>query len=173
MNIFQRLSDVLGLGEQVYEPEYEEYAPEAVANGVAWQDEYPPGSAIPVAPNNVVGMPGREIGQTEILMVEPRSFEEIPEVVSALKERKSVILNVSLMDAESAQRSVDFVAGGAYAIDGRQERLAETVFLFTPSFVQISNQTSIEAGAIEYPSNPRRPPPTTSDWTDKTRIIQG
>lgn len=173
MNIFQRLSDVLGLGEQIYEPEYEEYAPEAVANGVAWQDEYPSSSAISVAPNNVVGMPGREIGQIEILMVEPRSFEEIPEVVSALKERKSIILNVGLMDAESAQRSVDFVAGGAYAINGRQERLAETVFLFTPSFVQISSQTSTEAGAIEYPSNPRRPTPTNSDWTDKTRTIQG
>jgi cell division inhibitor SepF len=173
MNIFQRLSDVLGLGEPGYESEYEEYAPEAIANGVAWQDEYPPGSTFPVAPSNVVGMPGREIGQTEILMVEPRSFEEIPEVVSALKQRKSVILNVSLMDAESAQRSVDFVAGGAYAIDGRQERLAETVFLFTPSFVQISNQSPTEAGAIEYPATPRRSSPATSDWTDRTRIIQG
>ncbi|NJL40903.1 MAG: cell division protein SepF [Leptolyngbyaceae cyanobacterium RM2_2_4] len=172
MNIFQRLSDVLGLGEQGYESQYEEYAPESIANGVAWQDEYSPSSTIPIAPNNVVGMPGREIGQTEILMVEPRSFEEIPEVVSALKERKSVILNVSLMDAASAQRSVDFVAGGAYAIDGRQERLAETVFLFTPSFVQISNQTPAQAGAIEYPSTPRRPTPTSSDWTDRTRIIQ-
>jgi cell division inhibitor SepF len=173
MNIFQRLSDVLGLGEQAYEPEYEEYSPEAIANRVAWQDEYLPGSTIPVSPSNVVGMPGREIGQTEILMVEPRSFEEIPKVVSALKERKTVILNVSLMDAESAQRSVDFVAGGAYAIDGRQERLAETVFLFTPSFVQISNQTPAEVGVIEYPATPRRSTPTHSDWTDRTRIIQG
>ncbi|MBD1868090.1 cell division protein SepF [Leptolyngbya sp. FACHB-671] len=173
MNIFQRLSDVLGLGEQVYEPEYEEYAPEAVASGVTWQDEYFPGSTTSVAPNNVVGMPGREIGQPEILMVEPRSFEEIPEVVSALKERKTVILNVSLMDAESAQRAVDFVAGGAYAIDGRQERLAETVFLFTPSFVQISNQTPTGVGTIEYPAIPRRLTPTSSDRTDRTRIIQG
>ena len=64
-----------------------------------------------------------------------RSFEEIPQVVSALKQRKTVILNLDLMDADTAQRCVDFVAGGVFAIDGHQERVGETVFLFTPSLV--------------------------------------
>jgi cell division inhibitor SepF len=173
MNIFQRLSDVLGLGEQLYEPEYEEYATPAVAGVVDWQNEYLPGSANPNLLNKVVGMPGREIGQAEILMVEPRSFEEIPEVVTALKERKSVILNVSLMDAESAQRSVDFVAGGAYAIDGRQERLAETVFLFTPSFVQINNRTAENIETTEYSTAPRHSMPASANWANGTQILPG
>jgi cell division inhibitor SepF len=49
------------------------------------------------------------------------------------------VLDLSLLEADQAQRCADYVAGGAFAIDGHQERLSEKVFLFTPNFVQISN----------------------------------
>jgi len=60
------------------------------------------------------------------------------------RERKSVILNMLHMDPEQAQRSVDFVAGGVFAIDGHQERLGENIFLFTPNVVQITAQGSAQ-----------------------------
>lgn len=90
--------------------------------------------------SNVIGMPGAANGISEVVVIEPRSFEEMPQVIQALRERKSVVLNLTIIDPDEAQRAVDFVAGGTYAIDGHQERIGESIFLFTPSCVQVSTQ---------------------------------
>ncbi|ATS18018.1 hypothetical protein BRW62_03820 [Parathermosynechococcus lividus PCC 6715] len=93
--------------------------------------------------SNVIGMPnaGRWWGAVaEVIVMQPRSFSEMPEVIKALKERKSVVLNLTLMEADQAQRSVDFVAGATFTIDGHQERIGESIFLFTPNCVQVSTQ---------------------------------
>ena len=93
--------------------------------------------------NNVIGMPGASNGISEVVVIEPRTFEEMPQVIQALRERKSVVLNLTVMDPDQAQRAVDFVAGGTYAIDGHQERIGESIFLFTPSCVQVSTQNNV------------------------------
>ncbi|NJP08407.1 MAG: cell division protein SepF [Leptolyngbyaceae cyanobacterium RU_5_1] len=93
--------------------------------------------------SNVIGMPGAANGISEVVVMEPRSFEEMPQVIQALRERKSVVLNLTIMDPDQAQRAVDFVAGGTYAIDGHQERIGESIFLFTPSCVQVSTQNNV------------------------------
>ena len=85
-----------------------------------------------VSMNNVIGMPGAMNGMSEVLVMEPRTFEEMPQAIQALRERKSVVLNLTIMDPDQAQRAVDFVAGGTYAMDGHQERIGESIFLFTP-----------------------------------------
>lgn len=90
--------------------------------------------------NNVIGMPGAVNGMSEVVVMEPRTFEEMPQAIRALRERKSVVLNLTIMDPDQAQRAVDFVAGGTYAIDGHQERIGESIFLFTPNCVQVSTQ---------------------------------
>ncbi len=45
--------------------------------------------------------------------------------------------------SDQAERAVDFVAGGTYALDGHQERIGESIFLFTPSCVQVRTQTGV------------------------------
>jgi cell division inhibitor SepF len=55
----------------------------------------------------------------------------MPQVIDALRQQKSVILNMTLIRQEEAQRSVDFVAGGTYAMDGHYERIGDNIFLFT------------------------------------------
>lgn len=87
---------------------------------------------------NVIGMPNAT-AQAEVFVIEPKTFEDAPQLIVHLRERKSVVLNLTLMDPEQAQRTVDFVAGATYAIDGHQERLGDGIFLFTPSSVQITS----------------------------------
>ena len=89
-------------------------------------------------PSNVIGMPGVNNMVNEVVVIEPHSFDEIPQVIQTLKEQRSVVLNLNVMDPEEAQRAVDFVAGGTYAIDGHQERIGESIFLFTPRNVKVS-----------------------------------
>jgi cell division inhibitor SepF len=105
--------------------------------------------------NNVVGMPGIMHGVSEMVLIEPRSFEEMPQVIDAIRQRKSVILNMTLIRQEEAQRSVDFVAGGTYAIDGHYERIGDNIFLFTPNCVQVSTPNQVIHEVVERPAAPQ------------------
>lgn len=77
----------------------------------------------------------------EVVVIEPRAFEESLEIVNNLIEKKSIILNLHLLDAEQSQRLVDFLAGATHAVNGHQQKIGEGVFIFTPCNVSISSET--------------------------------
>jgi len=101
----------------------------------------------PFAGTNVIGMPGISTSAAEVTLMEPRSFDEMPRAIQALRERKTVILNLTMMEPDQAQRAVDFVAGGTFAIDGHQERVGESIFLFAPSCVTVTTAGGEEAAS--------------------------
>ncbi len=103
--------------------------------------------------SNVIGMPGISASASEVSLMEPRSFDEMPRVIQALRERKTVILNLTMMEPDQAQRAVDFVAGGTFAIDGHQERVGESIFLFAPSCVTVTNSFQEEASPSSMANN--------------------
>ncbi len=110
------------------------------------------------ASSNVIGMPGITTATAEVSLMEPRSFDEMPKAIQALRERKTVILNLTMMEPDQAQRAVDFVAGGTFAIDGHQERVGESIFLFAPSCVTVTNSFQEEPS----PSNVMNKDPESS-----------
>ena len=67
----------------------------------------------------------------------PARFQDAMQAVTAVQQQKTVVLHLGSMTPEEAQRTIDFVSGGVYAMDGQSERLADTVFLFAPSLVTI------------------------------------
>lgn len=159
MNVLNKFKDFMGLNEEEYDDydasdddayRSEYHSPEPPAPQAVEEDRRTSRHSQRVAAdirssnrNNVVGMPGMMHGVSEMILIEPRSFEEMPQVIDALKQRKSVILNMTLIRQEEAQRSVDFVAGGTYAIDGHYERIGDNIFLFTPNCVQVSTPTNV------------------------------
>jgi cell division inhibitor SepF len=109
----------------------------------------------------------------EVVVVEPHSFDEMPQVIQTLRERKSVVLNLNVMEPEEAQRAVDFVAGGTYAIDGHQERIGESIFLFTPNCVKVSNLSGTVHDVPDVPPTPSRPRFQVDNWgADVNRLVQ-
>lgn len=190
-NIFTKLKDFVGLNDPVeYDYEYsevdggEDYRnlyQEEHSQPPAVQEEEPRRRRLrdratsltseslgAGAVSNVIGMPGAANGMSEVVVMEPRTFEEMPQAIRALRERKSVVLNLTIMDPDQAQRAVDFVAGGTYAIDGHQERIGESIFLFTPSCVQVSTQQNILEGMTQQvPMRPSRPMTPTSAWVSE------
>lgn len=194
MNIFTKLRDFVGLNEPAgYE--YDEY--DDVDERDNYQNLYQEEAAQTTTPedtrqrrrirdrvgvtpdpvmtspmNNVIGMPGMSNGFSEVVVVEPRTFEEMPQVIQALRERKSVVLNLTMMDPDQAQRAVDFVAGGTYAIDGHQERIGESIFLFTPNCVQVSTQSGVVHEVAQTQVRIPRPAAPAPDWVTDRRIVQ-
>ncbi len=79
---------------------------------------------------------------SEVMVIEPRTFNEAMDIVEFLRGRKSVLLNLHLLDNETSQRIVDFLSGATHAIDGHQQRIGDGVFLFAPSTVVISAESN-------------------------------
>ena len=69
---------------------------------------------------------------SETLVLKPRSFDELPNVMSQLRERKTIILNSILLNDGEAQRAIDFVAAGTYLTNGHQEKMDKYIYRFTP-----------------------------------------
>lgn len=74
----------------------------------------------------------------EVIVSEPRSYEDSISIVKHLKERKTVVLNLHLLDKEQAMRVVDFLCGATYALSGSQQKIGDSVFIFTPVNVALS-----------------------------------
>lgn len=70
----------------------------------------------------------------------PERFEQATMAVIAVQQMKTVVLHLGAMQPEEAQRTIDFVSGGVFAMDGQSERLGDTVFLFAPALVSISRE---------------------------------
>lgn len=77
----------------------------------------------------------------EIMVEEPRIYEDSLNIATNLREGKPVIVNLKYLDSESGKRLVDFVCGTAYALSGHMLKIGETIFLFTPSTIQIAESS--------------------------------
>ena len=86
--------------------------------------------------------------QSEVVVIEPRSFDEALEIVEELRCRRSVVLNLQYLDSDQSQRVVDFLSGATHALDGHQQRVGQGVFIFAPNNFTI-NTESQEARALK------------------------
>ena len=77
----------------------------------------------------------------EVVVCEPRSYEDSIAIVQHLKDRKTVVLNLHLLDREQALRIVDFLCGATHALSGSQQKIGDSVFIFTPVNVALSAES--------------------------------
>jgi FtsZ-interacting cell division protein YlmF len=77
----------------------------------------------------------------EVMLCEPRSYEDSIAIVKHLKDRKTIVLNLHLLDKEQALRIVDFLCGATHALSGSQQKIDDSVFIFTPVNVVMSSDT--------------------------------
>ncbi len=77
----------------------------------------------------------------EVIVSEPRSYDESVSIVKHLKEKKTIILNLHLLDKDQSIRIVDFLCGATHALGGNQQKISDSVFIFTPSSVNLSAES--------------------------------
>ena len=77
-------------------------------------------------------------GASRVHLILPRSFNDAQQVADRFKNGVPVILNLQSADAELSKRLIDFASGLTYALDGGMQRIADKVFLLTPSDVELS-----------------------------------
>ena len=112
-------------------------------------EEYEDGNAIKIKEpehvknfnDKVKQMPVSRPSDHQIVIIEPRSYGEVKQIVSQLRERKTVMLNLHLLDKEQSQRTIDFICGAVSALDGTPKQVGDTTFVFAPHNVALSNET--------------------------------
>ena len=74
----------------------------------------------------------------QVSLVVPKSFNDAQTVADKLKSDVPVIINMQSADTDLTRRLIDFASGLTYALDGSMQRVADRVFLLTPSAVKVS-----------------------------------
>lgn len=75
--------------------------------------------------------------QLQVVLVKPDRFESAPEIADHLREKRTVVLNLESVDKNVARRLLDFVAGVAYASEGKIKKVAAFTYIVTPFNVDI------------------------------------
>jgi len=81
---------------------------------------------------------------TELIITEPKTYEDSVLLSSYLKEGKPIIVNLKYLDADAGKRLVDFVCGTVYAFEGHMQKLGGHIFLFTPKNIGIISKQNEE-----------------------------
>ncbi len=81
---------------------------------------------------NIVGA-----NDTKMVLFEPRSFDDAQVVAKRLKENRAVVVNLQKLRTDAAQRTIDFLTGVLFALEGSIHQIGEKVFLFAPSTVPV------------------------------------
>ena len=91
-----------------------------------------------VSPRPAVVRPITPERSARVHVVAPSEFSDAQEIGDRLKASQPVIVNLQGVDRELGRRMIDFCSGVTYAIGGSMEKVADQVFLLTPSNVEVS-----------------------------------
>lgn len=86
----------------------------------------------------------RYAGDTKMVLFEPRSFEEAEEIATHLKNRRTAVVNLHRLPRDFAQRTIDFLTGVVYALDGTIQKVGHNVILCSPKANWVDGEISLE-----------------------------
>ena len=81
-----------------------------------------------------------ESAGAKVHVVAPARFADAQEIANRLMNNQPVIVNLQNADRDLQRRMIDFCSGVTYALAGGMERVADKVFLLTPSNVKVSEE---------------------------------
>ncbi|MDO4467335.1 MAG: cell division protein SepF [Bacillota bacterium] len=79
----------------------------------------------------------------KMVLFEPRSFGECEEVGQRLKEGKYVVVNLHKLDRDYSQRTIDFLTGVVFALDGKIQKVGKGVILCSPEKTGIAGSITL------------------------------
>jgi cell division inhibitor SepF len=82
----------------------------------------------------------QESAGARVHIVAPGRFADAQEIANRLMSNQPVIVNMQSADRDLQRRMIDFCSGVTYALSGGMERVADEVFLLTPSNVKVSDE---------------------------------
>lgn len=82
---------------------------------------------------------------TSIGLFEPNAFEDATAIADMIKKGSVVTVNLHRLSKDYAQRTIDFLTGVVYAMDGRIEKIGHNLILCSPRSVKVSGVITLSA----------------------------
>ncbi|MBQ9048804.1 MAG: cell division protein SepF [Solobacterium sp.] len=82
---------------------------------------------------------------TKMVLFEPRTFEEAEEIAMHLKQRRAAVVNLHRLQRDYAQRTIDFLAGAVFALDGKIQKIGHNVILCSPKSIGVDGEISLDS----------------------------
>lgn len=79
-----------------------------------------------------------------VLVYRPSSFEDTQKIIDNVKAQRPVIVNLDALDVDEAQRSLDFISGASYALNGTVFKVASSIFVLAPYNIDITGNIQNE-----------------------------
>ncbi len=80
---------------------------------------------------------------TKMVLFEVRLFEEAAEIANHLKSKRAAVVNIHKLDRDNKLRTLDFLNGVIYALDGSIQTIGENVVLCSPKTIQVEGQINL------------------------------
>ncbi|HMC51787.1 MAG TPA: cell division protein SepF [Acidimicrobiales bacterium] len=91
-----------------------------------------------VTPRPQVVRPMTPAPAAKPFVVGPGQFADAQQIGDRFKASQPVIVNLQGVDRELSRRMIDFCSGLTYGLGGAMDKVADHVFLLTPSNVEVS-----------------------------------
>jgi len=151
---FNKILDVIGLEEDTLEDE-ELYEEEEEAYEEPTQQYYEEEYEIEQPQSKVFGRNKKQQQEKEskvvnlhsaaaqqskyrMIVYQPVSYDDTQNIIDNLKAKKPVIVNLESLDQDVAQRTLDFMSGAVYALNGNIHKISRGIFVLAPTNVDIS-----------------------------------
>ena len=83
--------------------------------------------------------------EAKMVLFEPRSYEEAQEVAIRLKEQKACVINLHPLPHDFAQRTIDFLTGVIFALDGSIQKIGPNIILCAPKSIGVGGSINLDA----------------------------
>ena len=85
----------------------------------------------------------KSVANANIVLFEPRVFDEAQEIANHLKAKRACAINLHRMPSEYRQRIIDFLTGVIYALDGTINRVGDNVILCSPKSMPVGGEITL------------------------------
>lgn len=89
--------------------------------------------------SNVVELQSAAAKNMKLVVLGPKSYEDVQAIVDHLRSRRPVVVNLEGAEQRVRIRILDFLSGATYALGGRNQRVSDLIFLLAPPNVDINN----------------------------------
>lgn len=89
--------------------------------------------------NKIVNMPQAQSVRMKI--IKPTNYDpDVNEIISELKSKNGIVMNLEYVNKDIARRIIDTVSGAVTALDGRIEKVSNSIFVVAPYNYDIVNE---------------------------------
>lgn len=87
--------------------------------------------------NKVLSLHTHTNSNVKLVVYVPDKYDEVTKIVTDLKSRKLVVLNLEYTPKEIKKQVFDFVNGAIFALEGNIQKISKDIFVVAPNNVEI------------------------------------